>query len=222
MKVLPLPEGNYTVDKSKKAIPYQPGIDSMKDRPGSVYVSVQPFLVIKENYKILLDTGFGKSTDNELAIVSNLKKNGIKREEITHVFLSHLHKDHCGGIFMEIEKSYKLSFPNAIHVVNRNEFELALSDRKNYPEPEIFEELQRSGMLEFTEGNGTILPGVDFEMSGGHTPYHQVFYLRDSANTFFFGGDVVPVVNQLLHLFTANYDSDGVTSRELRKKYAQK
>ena len=60
MKIIPLSEGSFTVDGTKKFVPFDPAKDNLKDRPaGSLLVEVQPFVVITEKDILLLDTGLG-------------------------------------------------------------------------------------------------------------------------------------------------------------------
>ena len=55
-------EGSYSVDKSKKFIPFDPKKDDPKDRPGSLFIHVHPFLVETKGGLVLLDTGLGRRT----------------------------------------------------------------------------------------------------------------------------------------------------------------
>ncbi|MEY3678946.1 MAG: hypothetical protein RI924_1087, partial [Bacteroidota bacterium] len=59
LKLFPLYEGSYSVDISKKFIPFDPDIHQAKDRPASLFVHVRPFLVQTSSDLVLLDTGLG-------------------------------------------------------------------------------------------------------------------------------------------------------------------
>ena len=59
-KIIPLSEGAFTVDQTKKFIPFDKETDNLQDRKkGSLLVEIQPFVVITSNDIILLDTGLG-------------------------------------------------------------------------------------------------------------------------------------------------------------------
>jgi hypothetical protein len=58
-------------------------------------------------------------------------------------------------------------------------------------------------------------------MTGGHCPYHQVFWIRENGETVFFGGDVAPQLQQMRSKFAAKYDFDGKLCMELRQKWWQ-
>jgi glyoxylase-like metal-dependent hydrolase (beta-lactamase superfamily II) len=100
MKIIPLSEGAFTVDQSKKFIPFQLDKDDLQERTkGSLLVEIQPFCVITSKDILILDTGLGfANNNNQMQIHKNLALNGISPLDVTKVLLSHLHKDHSGGI----------------------------------------------------------------------------------------------------------------------------
>ncbi len=110
MKIIPLSEGTFTVDKTKQFIPFK----SEQGKPtqisaGSLLVEIQPFVVITSRDILLLDTGLGFLNENgDLQIHQNLRKNGIDPSDITKVLISHLHKDHSGGIIQEDNRTLNL------------------------------------------------------------------------------------------------------------------
>lgn len=99
MQVIPLSEGSFTIDKSKKFVPFDLESDDLQQRPtGSLLVEVQPFAVVTTEDILVLDTGLGFEQDGELQIHHNLRKAGIDPAQVTKVLMSHLHKDHAGGV----------------------------------------------------------------------------------------------------------------------------
>jgi len=76
MKIIPLSEGTFTIDKTKVFVPFDTSKDVLNERPiGSLLVEVQPFCVITEKDVILIDTGLGFSINGEPQIYKNLKAN---------------------------------------------------------------------------------------------------------------------------------------------------
>src|SRR5665647_413363 len=175
MKIIPLSEGTFTVDQTKNFVPFQLDKDDLQDRSkGSLLVEIQPFAIITSKDIIVLDTGLGFADENyQLQIHKNLALNGISSSDVTKVLLSHLHKDHSGGIALAGKK--ELSFGNAIYYVNKDEWELAF--QKGFPSYIIEDFLLLDGneQLQFTDGNGTIDDYIHYEVTGGHSPFHQVF-----------------------------------------------
>ena len=81
LKVHTLHEGSYSVDASKKFVPFDPAIHQAKDRPASLFINVQPFLVELNGRLILLDTGLGYSDeDGNLFLHENIRKAGFEPE----------------------------------------------------------------------------------------------------------------------------------------------
>ena len=71
--------------------------------------------------------------------------------------------------------------------------------------------------MQFTEGNGTIDEYIHYEITGAHSPFHQVFWIEENGEKIFFGGDVAPQLQQMKNRFKAKYDYDGAKAMELRK-----
>lgn len=220
MKVFPLYEGSYSVDKSKKFLPFDPAIHDPKDRPASLFVFVQPFLVETSSELLVLDTGLGfKDEQGRLIIHENIRKAGYDPADVSKVLMSHLHFDHSAGMIWENDGTMQLSFPNAEYVINRNEWETAYSSQSTSYHTDIFDVVQRSGSIHFIEGNGQLDEHISYEVTGGHCQYHQVFLIKEGEEKIFFGGDVLPEPEQLLRRFKAKYDFDGARSMELREEF---
>lgn len=223
MKALALYEGSYSVDNSKTFIPFDPATDDPKDRPASLFIFVQPFLVKTRKDLIVLDTGLGFKNDaGELLIHENIRKAGYDPDDVSLVLMSHLHFDHAGGMIYKKNDQVSLSFPNAEYVIQRGEWEAAYSKPSKSYHTEIFDFLQRSGSVHFVEGSGQFNSEISFELTGGHCENHQIFLIREDEETVFFGGDILPEPEQLLRKFMAKYDFDGRRSMELRLKYGKR
>ena len=220
-RIIPLSEGAFTVDQTKKFIPFDKQTDNLQDRKkGSLLVEIQPFVVITSNDIILLDSGLGfAGPDGQLQIHKNLAANGINSDDVTKVLMSHLHKDHTGGIARPNKKI--ISFENATYYINKNEWEYAFE--KGLPSYHVnnFALLSKKENLILTEGDGMIDDYISYKVTGAHTPYHQVFKISDEGSIIFYGGDVAPQLQQMKNRFKAKYDFDGNASMELRQKWWQ-
>lgn len=219
MKIIPLSEGSFTIDKTKVFIPFNSGTDELNQRPtGSLLVEVQPFAVITSKDILLFDTGLGFSVNGEMQLHSNLKANNIQPEQVTKVLMSHLHKDHAGGVSHKDETGkFSVSFPNATYYVQKKEMEFALSAGSASFITEEFSVLQDTPNIVWLEGNGKIDDYISYELSSGHSPFHQVFWVEEDGETIFFGGDEAPQLGQMKRKFVAKYDHDGKRAQELRE-----
>lgn len=220
-KIIPLSEGAFTVDQTKKFIPFNKQNDDLQVRQkGSLLVEIQPFVVITSTDILLLDTGLGFSdSDGRLQIQKNLAENGINAGDVTKVLLSHLHKDHSGGIAQPNKKI--ASFENATYYINKKEWEYAVE--KGLPSYHVndFLLLEKRGNLVFTEDEGVIDGYIYYKVTGAHSPFHQVFKMVDNDKIIFYGGDVAPQLQQMKNRFKAKYDFDGAASMELRQRWWQ-
>ena len=223
MKIIPLSEGAFTIDSSKKLIPFNKEADDLQQRTvGSLLVEIQPFCIVTNNDIILIDAGLGFSTqEGHLQIHQNLMDQGINPMDITKVLMSHLHKDHSGGISKEdaILRHEFISFPNATYYVNKDEFDFAMAKGKPSYKTEDFEILGNAGNVIFTQGDGIIDGYIRYHVSGAHCPYHQVFWIEEEGQQIFFGGDVAPQLQQMKSRFVAKYDFDGKKCMELRQQW---
>jgi glyoxylase-like metal-dependent hydrolase (beta-lactamase superfamily II) len=223
MEIFVLGEGSYSVDSSKKFIPFDPQTDNYRERPGSLFIHVNPFLVKTKDDLIVLDTGLGyKDTRDELLLHQHIRNAGFDPEEVTLVLMSHLHYDHSGGLVVERNGRLEPSFPGAQHIIQRGEWETGLSGKSSSYHKEIFETLKDSVQITLVEGSGELKPGIRYELSGGHCPYHQVFWMDDNDKKCFFGGDELPEPEQLIRKFIAKYDFDGRKAMQLREEYGKK
>jgi glyoxylase-like metal-dependent hydrolase (beta-lactamase superfamily II) len=223
MKIFPLSEGTFTVDKTKKFIPFDKESDKLHDRPvGSLLVEIQPFCVVTKRDIIVIDTGLGFTGENGvLQLHQNLMDNGIDPEDVTKVLQSHLHKDHCGGIISKDPQSRNstLSFPNAVYYINKYElFQHFDTASSSYDEDEM-EYLKSSEKIILYDTTGFIDDYIQFEMTGGHSKYHCVFWIKEEDEILFYGGDVAPQLQQMKNKFVAKYDFDGKKSMELRQQW---
>src|SRR5579885_1684354 len=99
MKIIPLSEGAFTIDKTKLFVPFDTEKDDLQQRPiGSLLVEVQPFAIVSTEDVLVLDAGLGFEIDGELQIHRNLRAAGVDPGNVTRVLMSHLHKDHAGGM----------------------------------------------------------------------------------------------------------------------------
>ena len=225
MNIIPLSEGAFTVDQTKKFISFDTATDDLQKRTtGSLLVEVQPFVVLTGKEVLLLDTGLGFEKSGQLQLHQNLQAAGINPGAVTKVLMSHLHKDHAGGISKRDAGSnaYSLSFPNAMYLIQKKELEYAWE--KGFPSylKEELEILKNSPQVNFLDGDGILDDHIRYELTGAHSPYHQVFWIGDKDEIIFFGGDVAPQLHQMKNRFIAKYDYDGKKCMELRKEWWQR
>lgn len=221
MKIIPLSEGSFTIDKTKVFVPFKEDEHELNERPaGSLLVEVQPFAVVTSRDVLLLDTGLGFSYNGMLQIHKNLQQNGIEPAQVTKVLMSHLHKDHAGGVSQRDKLGhYSLAFPNARYYVQAKELDYAFETGFPSFVTDEIDILQNNGKVEVLDGDGVIDGYIKYQVTGGHSPFHQVFWIEEDGEVVFYGGDEAPQLGQMKRRFTAKYDYDGKRANELREQW---
>lgn len=220
MKIIPLSEGSFTVDASKKFIPFKLSEDEITNRGrGSLLVEIQPFVVITDEDIILLDTGLGlKDEDGQFQLYKNLRDNGINADDVTKVIMSHLHKDHAGGLVNPYTKHP--AFENAVYYIQKQELDYAFEAGSASYHTDTLELLQSSGSIALqAEEKGMIAEGISYEVTGAHSKFHRVIWIKEGDATVFFGADDAPQLSQMKTRFAAKYDYDGKKAMQLRERW---
>lgn len=224
MKIIPLSEGSFTIDKTKLFVPFDEDQHVLNDRPvGSLLVEIQPFVVITSKDILLLDTGLGFNdrAEHKMQLHCNLEKNGIAPDQVTKVLMSHLHKDHAGGVSLESDHS-ELSLPNATYYVQKRELDFAIE--KSLPSfiPDEVRALNHSPRVVFLNDDDGMIDGyITYHRTGAHSPFHQVFWIKEGNETIFFGADDAPQLQQMKIRYKTKYDYDPDKAMNLRREWWQ-
>jgi glyoxylase-like metal-dependent hydrolase (beta-lactamase superfamily II) len=222
MKIIPLSEGAFTIDQTKVFVPFDLSKDNLQERPrGSLLVEIQPFLVVTQQDVILLDAGLGFSANGVLQLYENLAIHGFASHDITKVLMSHLHRDHAGGLTLQdaFHGTWHLAFPNALHYIHQRELDFALHGKNPSYDAEKLGVLANNDKVVLMDDEGWIDGYIQHQFSGGHSPFHQVFWIRENGKTVLFGGDEAPQLQQMKTKFVAKYDYDGKRAMELRQTW---
>ena len=125
---------------------------------------------------------------NEMQLHQNLVANNIKPGDVTKVLLSHLHKDHAGGIsYKDNLGHYHLSFSNAKYYVQQSEFEFAMNTGFPSFMTEEISILEKNKQVIFlNEEEGFIDEYIHYKITGAHSPHHQVFWIEEEGMKKFF------------------------------------
>ena len=219
MKIIPLKEGNFSTNKTKD---FTLLTEENFDTIGGIKMAVQPFLIITENDYIILDAGIGwKNEDGKTVMFEILESENIKPEQITKVLLSHLHKDHIENTIKRTENGFESAFPNAEIYIQKRELDFAIENKESHSFD--FDTLEKLIELEnivwMQEDKGHITNEVSFEVVGGHTPFMQVFWIRENEETVFYGADDLPQSSYLKYHLAYKTDFDGRKAMELRLKW---
>lgn len=226
MKIVPLSEGSFTIDKTRRFVPFNQDEHELNDRPtGSLLVEIQPFLLVTSKDVLLLDTGLGfKNENGQLQLHDNIRKAGYEPQQVTKVLLSHLHKDHAGGIADAGRARFgvtdELNFPNAHYIVQQRELDFAWKTGAPSFLPDEIEPLLHSAQVDFLhDDKGVIDDYIFYEHTAAHSQHHQVFWIKEENEIIFFGGDDAPQLQQMKVRYKTKYDYDPEKAMNLRMQW---
>ena len=215
-----LPEGRFTVGLDKRFVPHAAG-DALP--PGTLFISVTPFLVRAPDETLLVDTGLGSWAEGRgtEVLLEGLAARGVAAEAVGRVILSHLHFDHAGGAVTDVGGGqWRPTFPGADYFVQRAEASApGYAGESARARDLVLDTLDRAGQLVWLDGDERG-DRLDVEVTGGHTGAHQIVRLRAGDMQAVFGGDVLGTPSQVTRRFQAKYDVDGAASQAWRDRLA--
>ena len=222
MTIIPLQEGIFTVTPDKIFTPITR--EELKTvNKGSLTMGICPFLIILPDDIILLDTGLGFKEEGKPVIVKLIEDAGYKANQITKVLLSHLHKDHTDGLGYMNNGTFIQNFPDAEIYLQENELHYALDQIASHSfNQEILEEIANlPNLVLMDKATGSIGKYITYEVTGGHTPFHQVFWIKEDNVTAFYGADNLPQKSYLKFHIAYKSDYEGKKAMEDRQKWEQ-
>jgi glyoxylase-like metal-dependent hydrolase (beta-lactamase superfamily II) len=191
-------------------------------------------LIMRGGAAVLVDTGIGNRLSSverkifdhgEGWLLDGLKALGMEPGDVTHVVLSHLHFDHCGGIVRRRPSGVlEAAFPRARVLVQRGELEIASGSRNERLRAayrHIEECLAPLGKaLEPLEGDTELMSGLDIRVTGGHTADHQIVIVSDNdGGCFVHLADIVPTRSHMKGPWNQAYDLDALRTMEAKADY---
>ena len=215
MNITVIKEGNFKVDADKNFIPLN------KDEVyKGIKLAIQPFLITTVNDVILLDTGLDVLENNEPIILKKLAENNINPNSITKVLVSHLHKDHAGGLGYFKDNVFIQNFPNASIYIQQREFNNALQQTTKSYATELLHALKNlSNIIWLNDDEGEITNEITYKVTAAHAMFHQVFWIKSDHKIVFYGADDLPTNGHLTRHIAFKTDYNGHKAMELRKTW---
>ena len=202
------------------------------DEKNRIELAARALLVRGNGHTILVDVGNGSKYDDKLTsiyrfdttqydILSSLKKHNLTPADITDVLLTHLHFDHAGGSTLNDNGDIKPTFPKAKYYVQREHWRAANNpterDRASFFK-EDFMPLQYFGLIEYTDGEGEIFPGISVRLMNGHTSALQCPVVSDGTTTLFYCADLMPTTTHVQLPWIMAYDLRPLVTLEEKRK----
>jgi glyoxylase-like metal-dependent hydrolase (beta-lactamase superfamily II) len=202
------------------------------DENNLIVLTLRSLIIETGGHIILVDTGWGDKQDDKFfrhvylhggeGLFPGLAAKGYRPEDITDVFLTHLHADHCGGaIVRKGINTYEPAFPNAMHHVSRAQWEWALKNNLReedaYPEENILP-LGESGKLNLVDEEKELFPGFSVIICNGHTPGLMLPVLGYRGRTLVYTGDLIPTVAHIPLIWNMSYDIESLKTIEEKER----
>jgi glyoxylase-like metal-dependent hydrolase (beta-lactamase superfamily II) len=182
---------------------------------------------------ILIDNGIGNKQNEkffshyhlhgDFSLIKSLKENGYHPDDVTDMFLTHLHFDHCGGGVIENEKGeFEPLFKNATYWTNRDHWEWATKpnarEKASFLKENILP-MQESGQLKFIENEGEFVPGITIRFYNGHTDAQMIPFIEYKDKTIVFMADLLPSTGHIPLPYVMGYDTRPLLTLDEKKKF---
>lgn len=224
MKIYPIQSGNFKLDGGAMfgVVPKSIwGKTNPSDSQNLIPMSTRCLLIEDGERLILVDTGLGsKQTEKffshyalfgNFSLDSSLAAQGFHRDEITDVFLTHLHFDHCGGSIQwnRDRTGYEPAFKNANFWSNQQHWDWAVHPNSREKASFLKENIlpiQESGQLNFVSENPFQQLGFDVIIMDGHTEKQMLPKISYQGKTIVFMADLLPTTGHIPLPYIMGYD----------------
>ncbi|HEX7493703.1 MAG TPA: MBL fold metallo-hydrolase [Bacteroidales bacterium] len=196
-------------------------------------LTLRSMVVETAGHTILIDTGWGDKQGEKFfrhvnlhggdGLINGLKKIGYRPDDITDVFLTHLHADHCGGGIKRGTdgNNYELTFQNATYHVSRSQWEWAV--KNNLREADSFLEenilpIGQSGHLNLIEKEGELFPDFSVMICYGHTPGLMIPMIKYMERIVVYAGDLIPTISHIPLIWNMSYDIESLKTIEEKER----
>jgi glyoxylase-like metal-dependent hydrolase (beta-lactamase superfamily II) len=192
-------------------------------------------LLIEDDGKlILIDNGIGDKQDEKFLkhyylhgdanLHSSLAVHGFHADDITDVFLTHLHFDHCGGSvkWNSAKTNFEMTFKNAKYWSNAKHWKWA-TDPNNREKASFLKDniipIQDSGNLHFVENQKNIFKNFDVLIVDGHTESQMIPHISYKGKTIVFAADLLPSTGHIPLAYVMGYDTRPLLTLSEKEKF---
>ena len=242
MKLYPIETGNFKLDGGAM-FGVVPKTIWNKTNPADdnnlIDIAARCLLIEDGNRLILIDTGMGNKQSDKFfgyyslwgshSLDKSLAKYGFQRDDITDVFMTHLHFDHCGGSIQwnKDRTGYEPAFKNAIFWSNENHWQWAtqpnVREKASFLKENILP-MQESGQLRFIQR-----PEEDFLVKSelgfgilfvdGHTEKQMIPHLQYQDKTIIFCADLLATAGHIPIPYVMGYDTRPLLTMPEKTKF---
>jgi glyoxylase-like metal-dependent hydrolase (beta-lactamase superfamily II) len=242
MKLYPIEAGNFKLDGGAmfgvvpKSLWHR---TNPADNNNLIDIAARCLLVEDGSRLILIDTGMGDKQSDKFysyyhlwgddSIDNSLASFGFHRNDITDVFMTHLHFDHCGGTIQYNKDRTVLepAFKNATFWSNKDHWTWATQPNRREKASFLKENIlpmEESGQLKFTSlPDNSVLKnsgfGFDIFFANGHTDKQMIPIINYKGKTICFMADLLPTAGHLPIPFVMGYDTRPLLTLDEKEQF---
>lgn len=242
MKIYPIEAGNFKLDGGAM-FGVVPKTIWNKTNPADsnnlIDIAARCMLIEDGNRLTLIDTGMGnKQSDKFFGYYSlwgddnldkSLAKFGFHRDDVTDVFMTHLHFDHCGGSvnWNKDKTGYEVAFKNATFWTNQNHWDWATKPNPREKASFLTENIlpmQESGQLKFINRPESEY-GISSELGfgifyvDGHTEKQMIPHIKYKGKTIVFCADLLATAGHIPIPYVMGYDTRPLLTMPEKEKF---
>ena len=209
------------------------------DENNMIDIATRAMLIEDGNRLILIDTGMGNKQSDKFfgyyylwgnhSIDNSLAQHGFTRDDITDVFLTHLHFDHCGGAVQwnKDRTGYEPAFKNAKFWSNKDHWEWAINpnprEKTSFLKENILP-IQESGQLNFIDVpqdnfNGKTPLGFDVIFVDGHTDKQMLPKITYKNKTIVYTADLIATAGHVPLVYVMGYDTRPLLTMQEKDRF---
>lgn len=190
-------------------------------------------LIEEDDRLILIDNGIGTKQDDKFFshyflhgddnLVRSIHQAGFSEKEISDMFLTHLHFDHCGGGVVRNGDKLELTFPNAKYWSNSDHWKWATEpnarEKASFLKENILP-MKDSGQLEFVDlHQESPFQSFDIFFASGHTDKMMIPMIKYKGRTVCFVADLLPSVGHIPLPYVMGYDTRPLLTLEEKERF---
>jgi glyoxylase-like metal-dependent hydrolase (beta-lactamase superfamily II) len=242
MRLYPVETGNFKLDGGAMfgVVPKSLWTKTNPaDSNNMIDIAARSLLIEDGERLILIDTGLGDKQSEKFfsyyyrwgahSLDNSLKQHGFHRDDITDVFMTHLHFDHCGGSvkWNKDRTGYEPAFKNATYWSNERHWQWATQPNRREQASFLKENIlpmEESGQLKFV-----VDPKSDFSKANeldfgiffadGHTEKQMIPHINYNGKTIVFMADLLPTAGHLPLPFVMGYDTRPLLTLPEKEKF---
>lgn len=241
MKLYPLNTGNFKLDGGAMFGVVPKSLwqrTNPADEKNMCDWTMRSLLIEDGDRLILIDTGIGDKQSekffshyylsDENSLEPNLKQLGFSLDDITDVFLTHLHFDHCGGAIKwnKNRTGFEPVFKNATYWSTEKHWQWAVEPNAREKASFLTENIlpiQESGQLKFIDRTGdftkNVFPNFDVLFVDGHTESMMIPHIHYKDKTLVFMADLLPSVGHIPLPYVMGYDTRPLITLSEKEKF---